>query len=242
MSLFSVKLLDSQSDTDTIYEKSHTSLSLLVSCILSIQTSLVGEFAKDTSGEQLEFWIVGYIRQLRCEANVSAALEIFPEDKSNAEAALDLPMFSYQLKLWRGSSKPIKTPSIVEGKVYCDTYRIRFKTRVSENIAGAKVRIECIDRSTGLMTYSIGGLTDESGTYWIPVEGDHQADICEVVAIGSNHPNCNEVDLGRDRARVLLTKNNGISSHSRYVNALGFMKKETLDVCPDIFKELGMAG
>ncbi|XP_058095614.1 bifunctional riboflavin kinase/FMN phosphatase-like [Magnolia sinica] len=60
-----------------------------------IQACLLGEFDKDISGEQLELWIVGYIRQLCSEANASTAFEIFPEDKSNAEAALDLPIFSY---------------------------------------------------------------------------------------------------------------------------------------------------
>ncbi|KAL5989639.1 hypothetical protein ACLOJK_010532 [Asimina triloba] len=51
---------------------------------------------KDASGEQAELWIVGYVQKLHSKENIMAALEISQEDKSTAEAALDLPTFGYQ--------------------------------------------------------------------------------------------------------------------------------------------------
>ncbi|XP_077229414.1 olee1-like protein [Tasmannia lanceolata] len=126
----------------------------------------------------------------------------------------------------------------VEGKVYCDTCRLQFETRVSEYMPAAKVRVECLDRTTGLLTYTIEGLTDPSGNYKIPVEGDHEDEICEAVLVSSSRPDCNEITLDRSRARIQLSKNNGIVSDSRFANPLGFMKKEVLPICQKIMREL----
>ncbi|KAF8364754.1 hypothetical protein HHK36_023536 [Tetracentron sinense] len=128
----------------------------------------------------------------------------------------------------------------VQGKVYCDTCRAQFETKVSEYIPGAKVRLECKDREGGQPTYSIDGETDATGTYRLPVEGDHEEEICEVVLVKSSNPDCAERLPGRDRARVLVTANNGISSAARFANSLGFMKKEALPQCPQVLKELGI--
>ncbi|XP_068667760.1 anther-specific protein LAT52-like [Aristolochia californica] len=130
----------------------------------------------------------------------------------------------------------------VEGKVFCDTCRIRFVTRISEYIEGAEVKIACHNRSTHLLTASVEGRTDETGTYNIAVTGEHEEDICEVQLLNSPRTDCNALDGERSRARVLLTKNNGIVSNIRHANPLGFFKKEALPECPIVLRELGMAG
>ncbi|KAG9453593.1 hypothetical protein H6P81_006497 [Aristolochia fimbriata] len=128
----------------------------------------------------------------------------------------------------------------VEGKVFCDTCRVRFVTRISEYIEGAEVKIECRNRTTGVLTARVEGRTDNTGSYFIQVKGDHQEDICEVELLSSPRPNCNELDGERRRARILLTKNNGIVSDIRHANPLGFFKKEALPQCTVVLKELGL--
>ncbi|XP_011621414.1 olee1-like protein [Amborella trichopoda] len=125
----------------------------------------------------------------------------------------------------------------VEGKVYCDNCRAGFETRVTEYVPEARVRVECKDREGGHLIYSIEGVTDRTGTYQIPVEGDHENEICEVMAINSTDPNCNEIFHGRNRARILLTTNNGIISDKRFANPLAFLKKDPLPVCAEVLKE-----
>ncbi|GAV89872.1 Pollen_Ole_e_I domain-containing protein [Cephalotus follicularis] len=131
----------------------------------------------------------------------------------------------------------------VEGKIYCDTCRAQFITRASQYMKGAKVRLECRDREGGSLTFSVEGETDESGTYRLQVEGDHEEEICEIVPLKSGNPDCNEVNQDyflRKSARISLTKNNGIASPVRAANPLGFMKKEPLPECPEVLKELGI--
>ncbi|XP_068636986.1 pollen allergen Che a 1-like [Aristolochia californica] len=128
----------------------------------------------------------------------------------------------------------------VVGKVYCDTCRVGFVTRITEYIEGADVKIECHNRSTNLLTASAEGRTDETGTYNIPVKGEHEDDICEVQLVKSPSADCNEPYEQRSSARVLLTKNNGIVSDFRNANPLGFLKKEALPECTVVLKELGI--
>ncbi|KAG9440904.1 hypothetical protein H6P81_021069 [Aristolochia fimbriata] len=128
----------------------------------------------------------------------------------------------------------------VEGKVFCDTCRARFVTRISEYIEGAEVKIECHNRTTGVLTARVEGRTDKTGSYFIQVKGDHQEDICEVELLRSPRPDCNQLDGERSRARILLTKNNGIVSDIRHANPLGFFKKEALPQCSIVLKELGL--
>ncbi|KAL4627103.1 hypothetical protein ACB092_05G143500 [Castanea dentata] len=118
----------------------------------------------------------------------------------------------------------------VEGKVYCDTCRIQFVTRVSEYMQGATVGIECRDREGGSITHSA-------------VEEEHEEDICAVSLIKSTNPDCSEVSKDpflKKSARVSLTSNNGISSSVRLANPLGFLKKEALPQCAEVLKELGL--
>ncbi|KAF8026360.1 hypothetical protein BT93_F2989 [Corymbia citriodora subsp. variegata] len=131
----------------------------------------------------------------------------------------------------------------VEGKVYCDTCRTQFTTRVSQDMQGAKVRLECKNREGGDLTYSIEGVTDHAGTYRLPVDGEHEEEICEIVLVKSSQTGCDEVSneaFLRKSARISLTKNNGMATPVRQANPLGFLKKEALPECTDVLKELGM--
>lgn len=110
-------------------------------------------------------------------------------------------------------------------------------------LAGAKVRLECRDREGGSLTYSIEGDTDAHGMYSLPVDGDREDEICEVVLVKSNKPGCEEINNSpfvRKGARVSITANNGLASPVRLANPLGFLKKEPLPQCDDVLKELGL--
>ncbi|KAF9608949.1 hypothetical protein IFM89_012117 [Coptis chinensis] len=75
----------------------------------------------------------------------------------------------------------------------------------------------------------------------LKVEGDHDEQICEVVLVKSHVDDyCSEIVLGLHRARVLITSNNGISSTTLHVNSLGFLKKQPLNFCPQIFRGMGL--
>ncbi|EXB94630.1 hypothetical protein L484_005787 [Morus notabilis] len=132
---------------------------------------------------------------------------------------------------------------IVEGRVYCDTCRAQFVTKVSNYIKGAKVRLECRESEGGSVTYSNDGVTDESGTYRIAVDGDHEEEVCEVKLVKSSVPDCSEISndpYNKLNARVSLTSNNGITSPVRQANPLGFLKKNSLPECPEVLRELGI--
>ncbi|KAI4339041.1 hypothetical protein MLD38_024027 [Melastoma candidum] len=131
----------------------------------------------------------------------------------------------------------------VEGTVYCDTCRAQFITKISEYIEGARVRLECRDREGGSLTYSIEGETNANGLYSLPVDGDREDQICEVVLVKSNKPGCEEIDNSafvRKGARVSITANNGLASPVRLANPLGFLKDKPLPECDKVLKELGL--
>ena len=128
----------------------------------------------------------------------------------------------------------------VEGKIYCDTCRAGFETKVTEPIKGAKVTLECRIREGGSITLTADGETDKKGIYSIAVDGDHEDEVCEVLAKESPREDCNTPVPGRNRGRVLITANNGIPSPVRFVNSLGFLKKEPLPVCPKVIAALGL--
>ncbi|CAK9151694.1 unnamed protein product [Ilex paraguariensis] len=135
----------------------------------------------------------------------------------------------------------------IEGKVYCDTCRVQFETRISDNIpgnshdnnSGAKVRLECKNREHGKITYSVEGVTDANGQYSLLVEGDHEEEICEVRVVESPREDCADPMEGLEHARVACTGNNGLLTPVRYANPLGFMKKESLSNCKEVLDELG---
>ncbi|KAK6917676.1 hypothetical protein RJ641_018427, partial [Dillenia turbinata] len=130
----------------------------------------------------------------------------------------------------------------VEGQVYCDTCRIRFLTRVSEVLPDAKVQLECKNRTTEVITMTKEAKTGKNGNYRIPVHGDHEEDICEVVLKESPRDDCNELGIswGGNRARISLAANSGIISEAREANPLFFMKKESLPECAEVLQELGI--
>ncbi|MCI39999.1 olee1-like protein, partial [Trifolium medium] len=67
--------------------------------------------------------------------------------------------------------------------------------------------------------------------------------ICQVVLVKSPRKDCSEVDTDshlEQAARISVTNNNGIVSPIRTTNPLGFLKKERLPGCLEIFKELGI--
>lgn len=103
--------------------------------------------------------------------------------------------------------------------------------------AGARVRLECRERASGQMTYSIEGATDQTGTYKISVPDDHENEICEMVLVSSPQMECATAVHNADRARVALTRHNGIASDSRYANNLGFLKDAPMVGCAQLLKQ-----
>ncbi|CAN6439529.1 unnamed protein product [Victoria cruziana] len=127
---------------------------------------------------------------------------------------------------------------IVTGRVYCDTCRAGFETNLTSYMAGAPLRLECQDREGDHPMITIEGVTDETGTYHIPVAGEHEDDICEVIATDSPIADCRELSPNRSRVRVLLAKNSGMPNRMRYANSIGFLRKEPLPECKALLKEL----
>ncbi|KAK6932674.1 hypothetical protein RJ641_002298 [Dillenia turbinata] len=140
-----------------------------------------------------------------------------------------------------GAAKAHEPSFHVEGQVYCDTCRMRFPTRISEYIPDATVQLECKNRTTEVITYTQEAKTDKNGKYRIPVHGDHEEEICEVVLKESPRDDCKELGggWGGNRARISLAANSGIISDAREANPLCFMKKETLPECAEVLQELG---
>ncbi|KAM7511788.1 hypothetical protein LguiB_010663 [Lonicera macranthoides] len=128
----------------------------------------------------------------------------------------------------------------VQGKVYCDTCRVQFETKVSEPISGAQVKLECKDTRTEKITLTVEGVTNESGNYTLQVKGDHELDICEVSVVKSPREDCSEaID---EKTEVVCTNNSGMHTEVRYANPLGFMKKEADSKCKEVLDQLGFLG
>lgn len=100
--------------------------------------------------------------------------------------------------------------------------------------------MECKDRNTMEVTFSTTGVTDSMGTYKIYVNEDHQDHICNAKLVSSPQGNCKDVAPGRDEARVILTRNNGIASDTRFANSLGYMKSEPDSGCAEILRQYQM--
>ncbi|RWR93020.1 pollen-specific protein [Cinnamomum micranthum f. kanehirae] len=134
-------------------------------------------------------------------------------------------------------ARPAKTDFIVQGRVYCDTCQAGFETSATTYIHGARVMVKCRDIKSDKTTYSCEGVTDGTGTYKIPISGDHENEVCETVLVSSPQQDCATVAPGRDRARLALAHNNGIVSDNRYANNMGFMKDAPLAGCTDLLKQ-----
>lgn len=103
-------------------------------------------------------------------------------------------------------------------------------------IAGARVRIECRDRKSSELTYSIEGVTDSTGTYKLTVTDDHYDQMCDAMLVSSPDPLCSEPNLGRDKSRVILTRSNGMNSDTRFANNMGFLKNEPMARCTEVLQ------
>ncbi|KAL9995721.1 putative pollen allergen Ole e 1 family [Helianthus debilis subsp. tardiflorus] len=81
----------------------------------------------------------------------------------------------------------------------------------------------------------IGGLilVSHAPKRWYSAGGFWRCDneACDVALVSSPPGDCKTADPGRDRARVVLTRYNGIVSDSRFANAMGFMKYEVMSGC-----------
>uniref|UniRef100_A0A0E0IRC5 Uncharacterized protein n=1 Tax=Oryza nivara TaxID=4536 RepID=A0A0E0IRC5_ORYNI len=132
--------------------------------------------------------------------------------------------------------RPRRAGFVVRGRVWCDTCLAGFETPASTYIAGAKVKVECRSKSTGAKTCSFEGQTDHTGTYNIPVNDEHEHELCESVLVSSPDAKCGKIVAGRERAPVFLTNNNGVTSNVRLANALGFQKDAPLAACAQILK------
>jgi hypothetical protein len=126
----------------------------------------------------------------------------------------------------------------VTGEVYCDPCRAGFKTNVSTPLAGAAVKLECRPFLNGPESLKADATTNAYGWYKLEVDQDFQEDICEVMLAKSPDPACSEIDKFRDRARVPLTRNNGIKQNGvRYGNPIAFLRKEPLEECGLILQQ-----
>ncbi|KAF8723259.1 hypothetical protein HU200_021775 [Digitaria exilis] len=132
--------------------------------------------------------------------------------------------------------RPLRAGFIVRGRVWCDTCRAVFETPASTYIAGAKVRVDCRSKTTGVQSCSYEGHTDHTGTYNILVTDEHEHELCESVLVSSPDMRCATTVPGRERAPVFLTSNNGVTSNVRTANALGFQQDVALPRCAQILK------
>ncbi|XP_054776687.1 olee1-like protein [Prosopis cineraria] len=139
----------------------------------------------------------------------------------------------------------LKNRFVVHGTVYCDTCNVQFVTKISEPMAGAKVKLQCVDFANDKnITLSKEATTDEKGSYSIEVDGDHAEEDCQVTLISSSRDDCTKLDGDKhlnQAAKVSITNDNGlIHSPDRLANALGFMKDQPLAECAEVLKDLSL--
>jgi len=104
---------------------------------------------------------------------------------------------------------------------------------------GVNVTLKCIKEENDIVSYQKNSTTDANGMYSIPVRGDHEEEICVVVADPPNEGQCKEA-MPNKSDRIILTKNMGAASMTRYVNPLGFMTQTTDSQCFAVVQELGL--
>ncbi|XP_062097153.1 protein DOWNSTREAM OF FLC-like [Humulus lupulus] len=131
----------------------------------------------------------------------------------------------------------LKVPFEVEGKVFCDTCRAGYETSATTYISGAKVKIECKDRTSNKLVYSEEATTDKYGCYKLSIPEDHGDQVCDAVVVSSPQSDCSTPTKGRECARVILTRNNGMATMKRYVNSLGFTRSHAMAGCANVLKQ-----
>jgi len=104
---------------------------------------------------------------------------------------------------------------------------------------GVNVTLQCIKEKNDTVAYLKKDKTDADGKYSIPVRGDHEDEICVVVADPPNEGQCREA-MPNKSDRIILTKNMGVASQARYVNPLGFMTQTIDSQCQKVVQELGL--
>lgn len=87
------------------------------------------------------------------------------------------------------------------------------------------------------LVYSIEGVTDSAGSYQLMVNEDHGDQMCDALLVSSPQANCATPSPGRDKARVVLTRSNGIASDTRYANAMGFMMDHPMSRCAQLLQQ-----
>lgn len=87
------------------------------------------------------------------------------------------------------------------------------------------------------LLYSREAATDSTGTYEIPVSEDHKDELCDAMLVSSPLPTCSIPSEGRDKARVILTRNNGIVTDDRFANNMGFMTNQPMAGCTQILQQ-----
>ncbi|QCE10063.1 olee1-like protein [Vigna unguiculata] len=105
--------------------------------------------------------------------------------------------------------------------------------------AGVNETLECIREENDTVSYTRNSSTDAKGCYSIPVRGDHEEEICVVVANPPRKGQCRQA-MPNKSDRIILTKNMGAATQTRYFNPLGFMTQTTNLQCTDVVQELGL--
>ncbi|XP_019153884.1 PREDICTED: anther-specific protein LAT52-like [Ipomoea nil] len=129
----------------------------------------------------------------------------------------------------------------VRGKVYCDTCRVQFQTRISEYMAGVVVRLDCKNTDNETVTYSAEGETGADGKYNLSVDREHENDTCEVTVVKSPKEDCKETMAGLEKATVVCTENVGVNGSIRYANPLFFMKNKADERCHKVLEEINFS-
>ncbi|TKY49163.1 Olee protein [Spatholobus suberectus] len=158
-------------------------------------------------------------------------------EKSFAVVALFVSAFCFSSALARNT--PAVAKFFVQGKIYCDPCHFEFESRLSFPLKGVKVTLQCIKEENGTVTFEKVGETDANGMYIIPAHGDHEEEICEVVADPPTEGQCREA-MPNKSDRIILTRNMGVSSLARFANPLGFMTQAIDAQCSAVVQELGL--
>ncbi|KEH38612.1 putative pollen allergen Ole e 1 family, immunoglobulin-like protein [Medicago truncatula] len=165
------------------------------------------------------FVVVALIVSAFCFSSVLAA-RVTPNDVPTTNAAANKDDFF-----------------IVVGQIYCDPCGFQFESRLSKPLAGVKVTLECTKGDKNV-TFVKESTTDETGTYNIECKGDHEEEVCKVNAVNEKG-NCRKI-MDNESDMIVLTKNMGVPSLVRFVNALGFMTETVDPQCGKVITELGL--
>ncbi|RZC64603.1 hypothetical protein C5167_008292 [Papaver somniferum] len=130
----------------------------------------------------------------------------------------------------------LKYPFHAKGRVYCDTCKLGCEHSLVTYIKGAVVKAVCRDRGTNELTYTKEAVTGEAGYYRVEVLTDHKDEICTIALVSSPDSECDKIVKGIHEMTAVLTNDNGLPSHERNVNSLGFEKKTKIAGCDALQK------